>query len=490
MTQPVDCVSRVADGAARCLARFEHQLVERPILVAVSGGLDSTVLCALLARLAAEGRLPGPVHLAHVDHGTRVDSSANAEFVCDLAEQLDLPITVRRLQLQLRGTPSEEALRDARYEALQHIADEIDAGAILTAHHADDNIETVLFRMMRGTSYRGLAGIRDARRIHGKRLLVRPLLAFRRSTLAHVRDELGLSHWEDSSNRDLRYARNRLRHATIPALRASMGVSLDAALMVVARTARAASDIVEAQGTRILSQQGRWVSPWRLDLDVPEADADQPAQAQAQAEDPFLRDALRQAFSLLSGDRHSPLGHWLDRAMALLTKPAGSRLGGRPGRAPMPVVERTRRGLVLIDPARVPEIPGEPVDLEVDGGRTRFGVSEWLLDAWAHPEPPLLPSPRECGRYRALIDPRQAPGPWHLRPLRPGDRFQPLGHPVEVDARRYLARRGLPRFDRNRVPLVVDARGMILWIPGVEIAHPARLQLNTRRCVEIRARRG
>ena len=91
---------------------------------------------------------------------------------------------------------------------------------------------------------------------------------------------------------------------------------------------------------------------------------------------------------------------------------------------------------------------------------------------------------------RALLDPRGAPRPWRLRRLEPGDRFWPLGAEGSLDLRHFLQRRHLPRFDRERLPLLVDAGEAVLWIPGIEVAEPARLRLNTRRCVELRAGRG
>ena len=87
---------------------------------------------------------------------------------------------------------------------------------------------------------------------------------------------------------------------------------------------------------------------------------------------------------------------------------------------------------------------------------------------------------------RALIDPRNAPEPWRLRTRRPGDQFQPLGSATPVTLRRFLQSRHLPRFERDRLPLLVDARDRILWVPGVEVGEASKLQLNTRRTIELR----
>lgn len=474
----MDSFVRLLDTCARSLSRYENVICERGLLVAISGGTDSTVLLRALAQLRNEGRLPGPLAAAHVDHGVRPDSRANAQHVVDLCDRLDVPITVRRLTFD-DARPSEESMRDARYTALQDAARHFASGVLLTAHHADDNLETVLFRMMRGTGPRGLAGIPESRWIgRGDRrlLVVRPLLRTRRSTLRTLCERLGEQPFEDRSNDDLRYARNRLRHETIPTLRERLGVGLDVALMTVASTARAANEIVEAQGLRVLAQRGRNRASWRLELDLRETDDDAM---------PFVREALRQAHVTMHPHGDAPTTAWLDRTIALLGMADGKRVAGRGGL----MAERIRDGLLLVDVDRAgppPRTHEGGQRLIVDGDRQRFGATEWWLEAHHHPLPPLVPSPEEAGPLRALLDPRHCPQPWRLRTRRTGDRFQPLGCDEPLELRRFLQSRHVPRFDRDRLPLLVDADDRILWVPGVEISAHARLRLNTRHCVELR----
>ncbi|MCR9244085.1 MAG: tRNA lysidine(34) synthetase TilS [bacterium] len=477
----MDSFARLQDACARCLVRYESVATERPVLAAVSGGVDSTVLLLALAKLRDQRRLPGPLLAAHIDHGVRPDSRETAEHVAELCDRLAVPLTVRRLTdlaVAPGFRPSEDALRNARYEALLAIADTERAGLLLTGHHADDNLETVLFRMLRGTGPRGLAGIPEARWLQndGRRvLLLRPLLRTRRSTLESVLRRVGEAAHEDSTNRDPSYARNALRLETIPRLRESLGIGLDVALMTVASTARAANEILEAQGLRILTQRARHRTDWRLELDLRELDEDGR---------PFLEEALRQAYVALHPHGEAPLGNWLARALALLDLPDGKRLAGRGGL----LVERIRDGLLLVDPDRAGNPPRTHDGGQLfrfDCGRQRFGATEWWLEAFEHPQPPLVPSPEQAGRFRALLDPRSAPLPWRLRTRRVGDMFWPLGAAQEQLLRRFLQSRHVPRFDRDRLPMLVDASDRILWVPGVELSDNARLKLNTRRCIEV-----
>jgi tRNA(Ile)-lysidine synthase len=443
--------------------------------------VDSTVLALVLCRLHKEGRLPAPLHFLHVDHGVRKDSRQNAQHVIDLADRLDIPVHVHRLQLPDR--PSEDAMRRARYAALLELCRECDASVLVTGHHADDNLETVLFRLLRGTGPRGLAGIPEARwhKADGRQvLLVRPFLKSRKSTLLSILHDLGEPAYEDSTNQDTGYARNQLRLETIPQLRRDLGIGLDVALMTVTRTARAATEILTAQGLRILTERGHSRTAWRLELDL------RGLEAEAR---PFVQEALRQAHEALDAHGNAPLCAWLERATALLDKPDGKRVSGRGGI----LVERTRKGLLLLDPARA-GLPPNTRDggqlFLIDAGRQRFGATEWWLEAAEHPQPPLVPTPRAAGRLRALLDPRPFSMPLRLRTRRPGDRFQPLGQPQAIELRRFLQGRHLPRFDRDRLPLLVDAQDRVLWIPGVEVSELAKLQLNTRTTIEVLAGQG
>ena len=476
----MDSLHRLQDQTARCLIRYENQLADRTVLAAISGGVDSTVLARVLVRLQQEGRLPGPLRFVHVDHGVRPDSRQNAQHVVDLAERLGVPIDVRRLVEFAGRQPSEDELRKARYRELALVAQQCNAGALVTGHHADDNLETVLFRMLRGTGPRGLAGIPEARWLHedGIRVLVvRPFLTTRRTTLEILLHRLGEVAFHDSTNDDTRYARNLIRHETIPRLREDLGFGLDVALLTVTRTARAAADILEAQGRRVLAERSHRRAPWRMDLDLRDLDQDSR---------PFVAEALRMAHVQVHPYGEAPLQAWVERALDLLRKQDGKRLAGRGGL----LLERTRNGLLLADPARAAPPPGpdDPGQMFLwDTGRARFGATEWWLDGFEHPLPPLVPSPTEAGPWRALLDPREAPTPWRMRSRRRGDRFHPLGCDYEVELRRYLQSRHVPRFDRDRLPLLVDADDVILWIPGVEVGDRARLRLNTRRTIEVQA---
>ncbi|WPP01048.1 tRNA lysidine(34) synthetase TilS [Pseudomonas sp. HR96] len=182
--------------------------------VAFSGGLDSTVLLHQLAQLSRRQLLPS-LHAIHVHHGLQAAADAwpaHCQTVCD---GLGIPLTIVCVKVQ-PGASLEQAARDARYQAFCQILQP--GELLLTAQHRDDQAETLLFRLLRGSGVRGLAGMPRQRPL-GQGTLLRPLLEQSRGQLERYAHAHGLSAVEDPSNGDLGFARNYLRHAVLPTLR-------------------------------------------------------------------------------------------------------------------------------------------------------------------------------------------------------------------------------------------------------------------------------
>ncbi|MDA1053725.1 MAG: tRNA lysidine(34) synthetase TilS, partial [Planctomycetota bacterium] len=191
-----------------------------PVVVAVSGGADSVALLRGLASLG--GSTGSTLVAAHFNHRLRPESEADAEFVRDLCKQLPVPceLGVATEDLAAVSTGSiEAAARDARYEFLTEVARRVGARYVATAHTADDQAETILHRIVRGTGIRGLAGIPASRELVPGITLVRPLLEFRRTEIVEYLDELGQPFRSDATNSDERFTRNRIRNALLPVLR-------------------------------------------------------------------------------------------------------------------------------------------------------------------------------------------------------------------------------------------------------------------------------
>jgi tRNA(Ile)-lysidine synthase len=206
------------------------------VLVACSGGADSL---ALAAATAFEARAADrPAGLVTVDHGLHPASASVARDVAARGHELGLsPVRTLRVDVGRSGGP-EAAARSARYAALEAVAGEAGAVAVLLAHTLDDQAETVLLGLARGSGTRSLAGMAAARGIFR-----RPLLEIPRAVVRQACADEGLEVWEDPANADRAFARARVRHDVLPVLEAQLGPGIAPAL---ARTARAARDDADA----------------------------------------------------------------------------------------------------------------------------------------------------------------------------------------------------------------------------------------------------
>lgn len=204
------------------------------LLLAVSGGPDSVALMLLAARWPR--RVAHDIAVATVDHGLRAESRAEAETVGAWARALGFAHHLLTWRGAKPTTRVQERARGARYELLSDCAQQIGADAIVTAHHADDQAETVLFRLTRGSGVAGLAGMAP-RSPCGDSVLARPLLAFSKAELVAICDAAGHRFFSDPSNVDESFARARLRRLA-PQL-AAQGLDRAALLRLGARAARA-----------------------------------------------------------------------------------------------------------------------------------------------------------------------------------------------------------------------------------------------------------
>lgn len=227
------------------------------VVVAVSGGLDSVCLLDLL--VALRGWHGGELEVASADHRQRPEAAQELAFAGELAASHGLPF--HALTLPLDPGASAAACRDARYAALEALG----ADAIATAHHRDDQVETVLANLARGTGLRGLAGMRPRR---GR--VVRPLLAIGRAALQAWAEARGLSWVEDPSNRSPRYLRNRIRAQVVPAIEAARPGAVPAIARTAERLAADAALLDELARAAGVAEPGpAWRLAWILETPEP-----------------------------------------------------------------------------------------------------------------------------------------------------------------------------------------------------------------------------
>lgn len=397
------------------------------LLVAVSGGPDSVALLDLLA--GAREALGLELTVAHVDHGIHPDSAQVAEAVRALAAEYGLPFVAERLALGPGG--SETAARTGRYRALEGMRRRAGADFIATAHHADDQAETVLMRVLRGSGPAGLAAMAPRR---GR--ILRPLLPFRREELArHVRD-IGKASWTDPANGDARHLRSWIRSGVLPELRRRLP-DVEGRLVQVAEQAA-----VDRSGwDAVLS-----VLPG---LDVrSERDGISVASKALEIEDGNLLICIVMAIARRCG---VSLGPTRAARLARLVRSGESGAHVPLGGGWMAELSFGRLRVVR------PEEQAGLRSLPLDGER---GAAEWAgwRFSWA---PAGAPERQERVGLTAWFE----PGPLLLRSWRAGDRMRPLKGHGRLVVRCFQDAR-IPHSQRAGWP-VLESAGSVVWVPGV-----------------------
>ncbi|MBD2493185.1 tRNA lysidine(34) synthetase TilS [Nostoc sp. FACHB-280] len=216
---------------------FKHQ--ER-LLVAVSGGQDS--LCLIKLLLDLKSKWGWYLSIAHCDHRWREDSQANANHVENLAKNWGVDFY---LETAKEHVNSEASARDWRYQILNAIAQKYNYQYIVTGHTASDRAETLLYNLMRGTGADGLQALNWQRPLSEKVILIRPLLEITRQQTGQFCQDFQLPIWEDSTNQDIKYSRNRIRQELIPYLQTNFNPKVESALAQTAELLQADVEYLE-----------------------------------------------------------------------------------------------------------------------------------------------------------------------------------------------------------------------------------------------------
>ena len=463
-------------------------------VVGVSGGLDSMTLLHLMRFGAAAP--PVPVRAVHIDHRMRPGSGTDAEWVASMCAQWGVGCDVHRAA---EPVTTEAAGRALRYRCFEEARTRLHPGAVtMTAHTADDQAETVLFRAARGSGPRGLSAIRPLR----PPAVVRPLLPFWRAELEAFAGEREIPFRDDPTNRDPRWTRNRLRHQVLPALEEAVPGAARA-LAALAHTTR---DHVTALHEL-------------LDARIDALAAGEPGHT-GQPSPAGTGPAAPESPALSLG--HDALAALSDSVLALILRRATARLGGDPGRTATAALVRFVRdarsgrrvavaGGVTIErhlrTVRIhrladacPPHDDAPTPTATEP-RVYIGARKHPKDddhehgdltsgdgaiAWKDGAAQVAwgPAPRRGYPHVAHFAPADEQFPLVLRPWQPGDRARmPYGH---KKVKKLLLEARIPAHRRNRLAVLTDASGLVLWIPGVtKPAAPRTAQPGRTCCVEV-----
>lgn len=428
----------------------ERRLIRRGqhILVACSGGADSTALLVILCVL---GRVDGfSLSVGHVNHRLRgEESEADERWVAQLAEGFGVPfrretVEVRRLRAR-RGGSVEEVARWARHEALRSMARSEDAELIAIGHHLDDQAETVLMHVLRGSGLAGIAGM-----VWGPEGgVIRPLLGTRRSEIRAALSRWDIPWREDSSNLSLEMTRNRLRHVLIPALEAEWNPGVIPALSRLAELASAEKMALDVWVDRIWHTLARTHPGERVILDG--------SVARSYPLGIRRRIVRRAAESLTTVT--APLSYAeTDRLVALVERRGEVVLRGR-------LNAWSTRDMVVVESAHAWRGP-TPVDT---AGSTRLpGWGTLTLAQQQHPGESRQPRASHPGTCMFSWKKGAVGSQVSFRRWRKGDRIRAREGKLRLVAD--LARKRRPPLD-PRLLVVVEEAGQIIWVPGLASAE-------------------
>jgi len=436
------------------------------VLVAVSGGQDSIVLLDVLHRLSAE--LQFPLVVGHIDHGLREEASVqDAIFVQQVADAYNLESVKHRLTRldlqQQRAHGREGAARIARLAKLEALAADAGASRIALGHTLDDHAETILYRLARGTGPTGMRGIAPVRLP-----FIRPLIHTLRADVHTYAIDRGLTWREDSTNTDLSYARNRIRHRIVPELRQLNPQVVEA----LARSAELLADLDEATSFLVgralnqcqaksgdsafcLSRNGLAVLPSAVARLI-------------------IREAIRQERGDLDGIE---LAH-IDAILRLADSQRAH------GQLSLPRLHiRMQSDTLSLSPA--PATSAQQWRIPVNLGITSLPGNDSTLELEIVLMADLDMESVRSDRWTEVADADRVTFPLHLRTRRHGDRFTPLGMEREIKLKDFLINEHASYFDRDEIPLLCDDR-TILWVAGIRLSDTVKLSDRTQRMLLMR----
>jgi tRNA(Ile)-lysidine synthase len=443
---------------------LEYRLLRKgdSVLAALSGGPDSVALLYLLYGLKDKFGLE--LAAAHLDHGIRAASAQDREFCRDMCRRLKIKFYSRRVNVaglaKKEKTNIEETGRKARYDYFESVCARYGYIKIATGHTMDDNAETVLFSLVRGSGSRGLAGIRRKR---GK--IIRPLIEFRKSEIVNWLKSNKINYRIDPTNRSVKFARNRIRTRILPEL-AKINPRVAESIFRFSRIISEDIELIEKAGVLIYEKALLYDGKSKIVLDL---------RILSGYDKNLVKMAIAEAFYRLTGTRKSLSFKLLSRVNETIKGKSGAR--SPLGRGVW--IEKSQNRVSLFKTALDSKIVRQfPL---VVPGITKVEDSDLKLKSRVLKKGDVRSLKTQPSV--ALLDYNKIKKPT-VRFWKTGDRMRPLGMKGRKLLSDLFIDRKIPTFERKRVPLVVS-EGRIAWIAGVAIADDYKVEPSTEGILKI-----
>ncbi|MGD2094135.1 MAG: tRNA lysidine(34) synthetase TilS [Phycisphaerales bacterium] len=448
------------------------------VLLAVSGGADSTALLFAMQALSAADVFDAELFCAHINHQLRgANADSDEDFVITQAKELNLPVITKRIDVRgyadCNKLSIETAARKLRIESLLEIARANNCRCIATAHHKNDNAETILQRLTRGTGYRGLGGIWPIRIFKNEFKFIRPLLCVSRDEIIEYLKKRNLKWCHDHTNTDCTYRRNFIRHRLLPALQKDCKGSLIEQLSGLSEYAR--------RFHQQLCQQSDELWPEVADCDEQQIILD--LNILSAQPPPVIIELVRKSLALLgSGEKDITQLHYENILHLIKQNISGKKLELPHGF----IVQREYNKLIFKrdkEETNIDTSIGESAELKIPG-KTTFG--EYLIEAKIieADSSDFEKFKNEKTEFVEWFDLDKIKPPLFVRFRQTGDRFVPFGLDKEKKVGKFLTAARVPGHIRQKILIVCDSE-KIIWVWPVRISEQIRVAGETRKILQL-----
>ena len=486
-----------------CINKYRMIKEGDVVLIGVSGGIDSITLLYSLYFLKDD--LKCSLVAAHANHGLRGEQSDNeAEFVRNIADELKLPSVIEKIDvlgyMAEKGLSKQVAARDLRYDFFERAARQYSANKIALGHNADDQAETVLMRLIRGSGAKGIAGIKPVR--DGK--IIRPLIEIRRDEITEFVKEKGLKHVEDPSNLEPYYRRNKIRLELMPLLKKEYNPNIVERLRETAEIIGDEDVFLEGYCSKILSDIILSKGNEAIEIDVLKLKNFHIA---------IQRRILRIALKMLKGDLLKISAIHVEDILNSVNKGFSGKSLNLPDGI-QAIYEYDK--LKLFSEADVAEeaevrfdisikMPGEtilskpeykfateiisPEEFHRDSSVAEFTLNEVNVLLQNDNLKRRHSEQSEESKFTAFFDMDNLKGALRVRNRIEGDIFHPSGMKGSKKLKEFFIDEKIPRRERDSIPLIVSG-DTILWVVGKRVADYGKVDKDTKKILKIEAIKG
>lgn len=449
------------------------------VLLAVSGGADSTALLYALSTLSSKNVFRPELLCAHINHQLRAAlANSDEDFVIAQAAGLKLAITTKQVNVREfaahKKLSIETAARQLRIKNLIEIAKANNCITIATAHQKNDNAETLLQRLSRGTGFRGLGGIWPKRIFNNEFKFVRPLLCVDRNEIIQYLKQQNLKWRQDHTNADCTYRRNYIRHRLLPQLQKDCSGSLVQQLSELSESARGFYKLICRRVDEVWPKAAD-CSGEKVTLNL------KMLLAQPQ---PVIVELLRRGLTALGcGERNLSQNHY-EGILQLAQQNTSGRKIDLPGEC----VVGTEYGKIIFslseNISHSTELINKSIKLDIPG-QTRVGEYSIEAAVFQHREEEFKKFKVEKNNFIEWFDFNKIKPPLLVRFRKTGDRFVPLGLNEEKKVGKFLTAARVPRYLRQKLLIVADSE-KIIWLWPIRVSEQAKVTGETRKIIQLR----